>query len=109
VSGRCEGLSASNGSFSWKPIVPGGVFHVPGGARHAFRNPFDEPAVSIVIITAKLSDFFKETGKPMPSGDTPAWPPQPEAIDQFLETAGRYGYWNASPEENAAAGLELPL
>jgi hypothetical protein len=32
----------------------------------------------------------------------------PDAIRHFLETAERYGYWNASPEENAQAGLRLP-
>jgi len=108
VSGQLEGLSATDDGFRWIPIGPGDVFHVPGNARHAFRNPSDEPAVSIVIITGQLSDFFEETGKPLPAGATTTWPPAPEEVEGFLEIAARYGYWNASPEENAAAGLQLP-
>jgi hypothetical protein len=34
-------------------------------------------------------------------------PPTDEAIARFLVTAERYGYWNATPEENAAVGLHL--
>jgi hypothetical protein len=38
----------------------------------------------------------------------PAGPPSAEAIERFLATAERYGYWNATPEENAEVGLALP-
>jgi len=36
-----------------------------------------------------------------------AWPPSGPAVRQFLGTAARYGYWNATPEENAEVGLRL--
>jgi hypothetical protein len=28
-------------------------------------------------------------------------------VEQFLATSARYGYWNATPEQSAAAGLPL--
>jgi hypothetical protein len=34
-------------------------------------------------------------------------PPTPEAMEQLFATAARYGYWMASPEENAAIGISL--
>jgi hypothetical protein len=47
----------------------------------------------LVVSTAKLGRFFREVaGEPLP---------------RFLAIAARYGYWNATPEENAAVGLRL--
>jgi len=34
-------------------------------------------------------------------------PPDAEVIAAFLETARRYGHWNASPAENAAIGIAV--
>jgi hypothetical protein len=34
-------------------------------------------------------------------------PPTPEELQHFAATAIRYGYWLATPEENAAVGLTL--
>ncbi len=72
--------------------------------RSAGRNRSVEPAVAIIVTTARIGRFFRELDKPV---GTTAWPPTPEAIQQFLDTAERYGYWNATPEENAAVGLHL--
>jgi uncharacterized RmlC-like cupin family protein len=32
-------------------IGPGDIFHVPGNAKHAFRNRSSEPAVAIIVTT----------------------------------------------------------
>jgi quercetin dioxygenase-like cupin family protein len=77
----------------WFRIAAGDVFDIPGGARHGFRNPGAEPSVMIVVSTAKIARFFQEV-----AGGTP---------ERFLATAERYGYWNATPEESAAAGLPV--
>jgi hypothetical protein len=34
--------------------------------------------------------------------------PSPAAVQRFLATTSRYGYWVASPDENAKIGLNLP-
>jgi quercetin dioxygenase-like cupin family protein len=95
VAGGVEGLSHSADGYAWVRIGPGDVFHVPGGARHAFRNRSQQPAVNLILTTERIGRFFREI----------AGPPSDEAIQRFLATAERYGYWNATPEENAELGL----
>lgn len=108
TAGEVEGLTQTADGYRWIRIGQGDIFHVPGGARHAFRNRTQEPAVMIVISTARLGRFFREAGVPM-AVDAPLPDSRsPEAIRHVLETAGRYGYWTASPEENAQVGLRLP-
>jgi quercetin dioxygenase-like cupin family protein len=108
ISGRLEGLAHSGDAFEWVWISPGDVFHVPSGAKHAFRNLSREPAVSFIASTSKLGRFFQEVGTPFIPGAQPSGPSS-EEIRHFLETAERYGYWNATAEENAQVGLSLPL
>ena len=97
ISGEIEGLAHSGESFRWIEIQPGDVFHVPGGAKHAWRNPSPEPAVMHIVSTGRLGSFFREVAAPAA-----------DPLRHFLETAERYGYWNATPEENAEVGLLLP-
>jgi mannose-6-phosphate isomerase-like protein (cupin superfamily) len=105
ISGELEGLSENGGEFAWSRMRPGDVFHVPANARHAFRNRFSEPAVSIIVTTAKLAGFLRDIGLPA-TGDAPSrGAPSPERISQFLSLAEKLGYWNASPQENARLGL----
>lgn len=62
----------------------------------------------MIVTTAKIGRFFREIGSP--AGQTPAAsrPPTDEELEHFLATAERYGYWNATPEENAKIGVSLP-
>ncbi len=108
ISGAVEGLAHSAESFHWLQIASGDVFQVPGGAKHAFRNLSAEPAVMIIVSTVKMGRFFREIGRPVIPGGPPPGPPSAEIIWRFLETAARYGYWNATAEENAKLGLSLP-
>jgi quercetin dioxygenase-like cupin family protein len=107
ISGKAERLAESAAGPRWVPIGPGGVFHLPGWAKHAFRNPSSEPAVMIVVSTSTIGRFFREIGTPAAPGSPPG-PPSGEVVRHFLKTAQRYGYWNATPEENAHLGLVLP-
>jgi quercetin dioxygenase-like cupin family protein len=133
LSGEIEGLAYLGEDFKWIRIRPGDIFHVPSGARHAFRNQTQASAVMIFTSTSKIGRFFREIGTPVEHGSAveklrlSAWkryfreigrpmteeaePPQlptEEMIRHFLETAERYGYWNATPEENARVGISLP-
>lgn len=108
VAGEVEGLSQSADGFRWVRIGPGDVFHVPGGAKHALRNRSQEPAVMIVVSSSRLGRFLQEIGRPIAPGEEPSSPPSAETVRHFLETVERYGYWNATPEENAEVGLYLP-
>jgi quercetin dioxygenase-like cupin family protein len=93
LSGEMSGLVAGE----WVPVRPGDVFHVPPNAEHAWRNDTDAPAVSVLVTRARMAQFFREVGIG----------PSSETVDRFLAASERYGYWNASVEENAAIGLDL--
>jgi quercetin dioxygenase-like cupin family protein len=108
VSGAMEGLAQGDEGHRWIGIQTGGIFHVPSGAKHAFRNPGDQPAVALIVTTSRLGRFFRDIGTPEGSAAKPPTPPSAEAIQHFLATAQRYGYWNATPEENAKIGIALP-
>jgi quercetin dioxygenase-like cupin family protein len=106
LAGEMEGYSASDGIASWIVVHAGDVFHVPGNVKHAFRNRSALPAVSIIVSTAKLARFFEEVGVPPVQMGSPPRPAREEVLRHFLTTAARYGYWNASPAENAEIGLD---
>ncbi len=107
ISGEMEGLVWSDDGFEWVRIRPGDVFHVPCGARHAFRNPSSEPAVSIVVTKPRIARFFREVGTVRTLGVSATRPPAEAMLRHFLEVSGRYGYWNGTPQENAEVGLSL--
>ena len=54
----------------------------------------------------KMYDFFGEVSKPFDPSRRPV-PPTPEEMKKLFAAAARYGYWVASPEENAAIGISL--
>lgn len=107
ISGLVEALVCDGSDFKWVRINPGDIFHVPGHARHGFRNPGRQPAVMTIVSTSKIGRFFQEVGTRAVPGAYAA-PPSREAIQRFLNVSERYGYWNATPEENARVGLTLP-
>jgi quercetin dioxygenase-like cupin family protein len=107
LSGSVEGLVYEDDDFTWLRINPGDVFHVPGEAKHGWRNRGAHPAVMLLVSTARLGKFFREIGKRTPPG-APAVAPSPEEIAHFLRVSERYGYWNATPEENARVGNSVP-
>lgn len=106
VSGEIEGLAEAGDGFRWLTLRPGDVFHVPGGARHAFRNRTQEPCVAVIVTTATMGRFFRDIGMPVVLG-APAGPPLAEAVRQFQEVSERYGFWNAPAEDNARVGLPV--
>jgi uncharacterized cupin superfamily protein len=85
----------------WVRIKAGDVFHIPPGAKHAFRNRARQPAVMIVISTSRQGRFFRDVGTPIAAG-TPLVRPS----DVCVEAAESYGHWNGTPEE-CADGLAL--
>jgi quercetin dioxygenase-like cupin family protein len=109
ISGEVEGLVHTPEGFGWTLIRPGDVFHVPGDERHAFRNQSREPAVNVIVTTARIARFFREIGAPIAPGTTAAAPPSADVIEHFLETSERYGYWNATPRENADVFILPPV
>jgi quercetin dioxygenase-like cupin family protein len=108
ISGEVQALRQGTGGYDWIELKAGDHVHVPGNARHAWRNSTGASFVTYIITTAKLGRFFQEVGRPIGSTDQPV---TTEDIADFLaryaSVAGKYGYWNATPEENAAVGIYL--
>lgn len=108
VAGELDGLAETANGYEWTTIREGDLFHVPGGARHAFRNRSAAAAVSIVVTMPSMGWFFREIGEPVGAGAHPGGAPSPDAVRRFLEASARRGYWNAGPDENARVGLSPP-
>ena len=108
LSGTLEGVIVGDGHPDWAPVGIGQAFSVPGGARHAWRNDSDEPAVSLILTTSTLARFFAEIGTPVHGPEDTQWPPSAELLQRLLAASARYGYWNGSPDDNAAIGLSVP-
>lgn len=104
ISGSVEGLRHDSDGYKWIAAKAGDYIHVPGGARHAWRNVSDRPVINLIVTTKTLGRFFRESGRPATGAPQPV---TPEDLARFAAISARYGYWNATPEENAAVGIHL--
>lgn len=50
--------------MEWRDARAGDYVQVTGGMPHAHRNISDEPAIELVITTARLGRFFREIARP---------------------------------------------
>ncbi|HEX6521855.1 MAG TPA: cupin domain-containing protein [Streptosporangiaceae bacterium] len=103
LAGTQEVLTQHPEGLEWTHAHAGDYIRVPPGTMHAHRNVSDGPAVDLIITTAKMGRFFQEIGRPATGA-----PPEPERVAEFVEASIRYGYTLATPEQNAAVGIELP-
>ncbi|UVF22207.1 cupin domain-containing protein (plasmid) [Microvirga terrae] len=106
LSGEAEGLIHSADEFRWVRIQAGDIFHVPGGAKHAFRNRNDTPYVALVVSTSRMAEFFRVVGTPLTLGERAAAISEVQ-VQEFFEAAARFGYWTGGQGDNAAIGLDL--
>jgi quercetin dioxygenase-like cupin family protein len=106
-----ELFSLSEGSIEafvadqWHTIGVGDVLDIRDGVRHAWRNMSEAPARLLIVTTVRMGHFLREIGRPRAAASAP---PSPGDIEKLISTSRRYGYWNGSPEDNAAIGLSLP-
>jgi quercetin dioxygenase-like cupin family protein len=106
LEGSMEIFQSKEGANGWTTIGVGVVVAIPGNVKHALRNTSSLPATMIVVTTSKLYEFFGEVSKPFDPNQRPT-PPTSEEMKTFFGTVARFGYWLASPEENAAIGISL--
>jgi hypothetical protein len=99
-------FQSKEGASGWTTVGVGAVAAVPGNVKHALCNISSLPGTIVLVTTSKMPEFFGEVSKPFDPKRRPA-PPTPEEMKTFLGTVARYGYWVASPEENAAIGVSL--
>jgi len=104
LSGEAQVLLQTEDGLEWRALKPGDFVHIPGGAKHAWRNVSDRPMESLIIATPRLGSALREMGQPVQGGRRS---PTPQDIERWDEINARYGYWMASPEENAEMGISL--
>jgi quercetin dioxygenase-like cupin family protein len=101
IEGEVEGFWKDR----WITLCAGGVFDVPGGLKHGWRNLSDAPASVIFVVPMRLGRFLREIGRPLATVEPGG--PKPEDLHRFVEIAHAYGYWLGSPADNAAIGMPL--
>jgi quercetin dioxygenase-like cupin family protein len=108
ISGEVQAVRQGAHGYEWIEAKAGDYIHVPAGTRHGWRNASSKPLVALLIITTKLARFFQEVGKPITAtphsgtGEDPA-----DFLARQEKVCAKYGYWNATPEENAAVGIRF--
>jgi uncharacterized RmlC-like cupin family protein len=105
ISGTQQVLTLGAHGLEWRDTPAGDYVQVAGGMPHAHRNISDEPAIELVITTARLGRFFREIARPITSSPHP---PTPDELDRFVAVAAQYGYILGTPEANAAVGIDTP-
>ncbi|MGC2307850.1 MAG: hypothetical protein WA461_05580, partial [Nitrososphaeraceae archaeon] len=83
--------------YKWIGAKTGDYIHVPSNARHAWRNVSNKPTLVYIITTKNTGRLETNTSQPITSED----------LARFAEISTRYGYWNASSEENASVGIRM--
>ena len=106
LEGTLEVYRSNEGSAGWTEAAAGGVVVIRSNVKHALRNGSSLPVTLALVTKSELYAFFRELAKPFDSNQRPT-PPTPVEIQELFAVAAKYGYWLASPEENAAIGLYL--
>ena len=106
LSGNIEVLVEAGEKMQWVGVSVGDLIEIPSNAKHAFRNRSQNPVLNLLFTTSKHGRYFQEIGRRFVSGEC-VRPPTLDEIQHFLETARRYGYWFATPEENASVGITV--
>jgi quercetin dioxygenase-like cupin family protein len=106
LEGTLEVYRSNEGSVGWTAAPAGGAVVIPSNVKHALRNRSSLPVTLALVTKSKLCAFFRELAKPFDPNLRPT-PPTAEVIQELFAIAAKYGYWLASPEENAAIGLSI--
>jgi quercetin dioxygenase-like cupin family protein len=105
LEGSLEFFMAKEGT-QWATAGMGDVIAIPSNVKHALRNRSSLPVTLALVTKSHLYAFFRELAKPFDPNQRPA-PLTPEEMQELFEVAAKYGYWMASPDENAAIGLSI--
>ena len=106
LDGSLQVYRSTDGANGWKTGGVGDVVIIPGSVKHALRNVSSLPATLALVTKSQLYQFFREFAKAFDPNQPPS-APTPEATQQLFEAAAKYGYWLASPAENATIGLKM--
>lgn len=93
-----------DGDHQWVTAEPGDYVHIPNNVPHALHNPGTTEAVQLIGGTPRLARFLRDAATP---AGAPAQWSFLDGAARMTETAERYGYWLASPEENLRYGIPV--
>jgi quercetin dioxygenase-like cupin family protein len=85
----------------WETLSPGDVIDAQDGIRHAWRNSSGSAASMLCVTTMRMARFLRDVAVDDGSADPRA------GAQRFLKLVQEHGYWLASPEQNAAIGLDI--
>jgi quercetin dioxygenase-like cupin family protein len=85
----------------WQTLGPGDVIDAQDGVRHAWKNASAAACSMLCVTTMRMGRFLRDVAVEGGSAD-----PRADA-QRFLRLVREHGYWLASPEQNAAIGLEV--
>ncbi len=105
LTGTHQVLIQGAHGLEWADAHAGDYVHIPAGAPHAHRNTSPDPAVDLIITTARLRRFFADAGRPVTGLPQP---PAPGDVARFTALSAWYGHTLGTPEENAAVGIQIP-
>jgi quercetin dioxygenase-like cupin family protein len=88
---------------SWLTARRGEIISIPGHVRHALRNSSPGNTSLLLVTTPNIYGFFRALASPFNPHAEPA--PAAADIERLMALAAKHDYWLASPEENAAIGL----
>lgn len=107
LEGTLEVFQEKLGHAEWDTLRPGQTAAIPGGIKHAVRNPSAVAVICLAVTKTELYSFFWSLAQ-LSTGDEPVGPPDPGDMRRLFDIAERYGYWLATPEENTAIGISFP-
>jgi hypothetical protein len=106
LEGSLQVYRSNEGASGGVNAGVGDAIIIPGNVKHALRNSSTVPVTLALVTKSDLYSFFRELARPF-DPNQPAATVTPEAMQQLFEVAAKYGYWLASPAENAAIGLNI--
>jgi quercetin dioxygenase-like cupin family protein len=84
----------------WQALGPGELIDAQDGIRHAWRNSSGAIVSMLCVTTMRMGRFLRDIA--VDGGSDPA-----AGAQRFLRLVQEHGYWLATPEQNAAIGLEI--
>jgi quercetin dioxygenase-like cupin family protein len=105
LDGALEFLQHDGKSGRWLTARRGEFISIPGNATHALRNSTHENTSLLLVTTPNIYGFFRAIANPVNSGSKPG-PLTPTDMERLMALSVKHNYWLASPEENAAIGLD---
>jgi quercetin dioxygenase-like cupin family protein len=106
LDGALEFLRHDGKTGRWLTARRGETISIPGNVKHALRNSSCESTSLLLVTTPNIFGFFRALANPVDLDAKPT-PPTPADMERLMALAAKHNYWLASPEDNAAIGLNF--